>query len=78
MKSYTKILLTAALAILLSAGPVAAASQPPAVGGKLPEITLAAPQDVELQLYLGINGKQTFTIPDIKAEVVLIEIFSMY
>jgi len=77
MKSYTKILLTAALGFLLSIA-LAAASQPPAVGGKLPEITLAAPQDAESQLYLGVSGKQTFSIPEIKAEVVLIEIFSMY
>ena len=78
MKCYLKIWLAAALGFLLSFGPAGAASQPPAVGGKLPEITLAAPQSAELQLYLGVSGKQTFTIPEIKAEVVLIEIFSMY
>ena len=78
MKSYTNILLAAALIFLLSVGPAGAASQPPAVGGKLPEITLAAPQNTELQLYLGVSGKQTFAIPEIRAEVVLIEIFSMY
>ena len=78
MKSYSKILLAAALIFLLSVGPAGAASQPPAVGGKLPEITLAVPENTELQLYLGVSGKQTFAIPEIKAEVVLIEIFSMY
>jgi hypothetical protein len=78
MKSYSRILLAAALCYLLSGGPADAASQPPVVGGKLPEITFAAPQDTELQLYLGVNGKQTFTIPEIRAEIVLIEIFSMY
>ena len=78
MKSYSKILLAAALGFLLSIGPAGAASQPPSVGGKLPEVTLAAPQNTELQLYLGVSGKQTFAIPEIKAEVVLIEIFSMY
>jgi hypothetical protein len=31
-----------------------------------------------LRQYLGLVGKQTFAIPEIKAEVVLIEIFSMY
>jgi len=78
MKSYSRILLAAALCYLLSGGLAGAASQPPAVGGKLPEITFAAPQDTELQLYLGVSGKQTFAIPEIKAEIVLIEIFSMY
>ena len=78
MKCHLKIWLAAALGFLLSVGAAGAASQPPAVGGQLPEITLAAPQNAELQLYLGVSGKQTFAIPEIKAEVVLIEIFSMY
>ena len=78
MKCYLKIWLAAALVFFLSAGLAGAASQPPAVGGKLPEITLDVPQSAELQLYLGVNGKQTFAIPEIKTEVVLIEIFSMY
>ena len=78
MKFYLKILLAAALSFLLSGVPAGAASQPPAVGGQLPEIAFAVPQDTELQLYLGVSGKQTFAIPEIKAEIVLIEIFSMY
>lgn len=77
MKSYSKILLSAVI-FLLSVGTAGASSQAPAVGGKLPEITFTVPQDTELQSYLGLSGKQTFTIPEIKAEVVLIEIFSMY
>ena len=78
MKFFSKIMLAVATCLYLTGGPVGAASKPPAVGGKLPEITLAAPQNAELQLYLGVGGKQTFAIPEIKAEVVLIEIFSMY
>ncbi len=78
MKSYSKILLAAAVCFLFSVGPAGAASQPPAVGGKLPEITLITPQDTEIQSYLGVSGKQAFAIPEIKAEIVLIEIFSMY
>jgi hypothetical protein len=78
MKFYSKILLAAAMCFFFFGGPAGAASQPPAVGGKLPEIALAAPQNAELQMYLGVSGKQTFAIPEINAEVVLIEIFSMY
>ena len=78
MKPYPKILLAAAICFLLSVGSAGAASEPPAVGGKLPDIELGAPQNPELQLYLGVSGKQTFAIPEIKAEIVLIEIFSMY
>ena len=78
MKLNSKILIAAAICIFLSGQTPVAASEPPAVGGKLPEITLSAPQEAELQLYLGVSGKQTFAIPEIKARIVLIEIFSMY
>lgn len=78
MQFISKILFAAAMCFFLAGTPADAASQPPAVGGQLPDITLAAPSGNELQLYLGVSGKQTFAIPEIKAEVVLIEIFSMY
>jgi hypothetical protein len=80
MKLYSKIVsgMAAYLFLFVFAGLADTASQPPAAGGKLPEISLPAPQDIELRQYLGIGGKGTFSIPEIKAEVVLIEIFSMY
>ncbi len=56
----------------------AAETKPPAEGGVFPAIDLGVPQSAEYRQYLGITGKKTFTIPEIKAEVVLIEIFSMY
>ena len=65
-------------ALILCPLAVVAAIKPPAEGGILPEIVLSAPENSELQQYLGLTGKKTFTIPEIKAEVVLIEIFSMY
>ena len=58
--------------------PNAAANEPPPVGGVLPDIVLNVPQKPELQSYLGVAGKKTFRIPEIHAEVVIIEIFSMY
>lgn len=78
MQFIPKILLAAMVCFLLAGPSAVDASQPPAVGGKLPDIVLAAPPGAELQLYLGVSGKETFVIPEIKAEVVLIEIFSMY
>ena len=57
---------------------VLAATQPPPVGGVLPEIVLNAPDQAEHQTYLGIEGRKTFTIPDIDARIVIVEIFSMY
>jgi len=57
---------------------VAAEGQPPAEGGALPAITLPAPKDATHQAYLGLTGKKEFTIADIPAEVVIIEIMNMY
>ncbi|UCD33959.1 MAG: TlpA family protein disulfide reductase [Desulfobacterales bacterium] len=51
---------------------------PPKTGELLPEITLSVPQETEHQKYLGLPDNGQFTIPQIKAEVVLIEFFSMY
>jgi hypothetical protein len=78
MKLYSKFVFGAAAFLFLWAGMANPASQPPAVGGKLPEIILAVPHEIELRQYLGLSGKETFAIPEIKAEVVLIEIFNMY
>lgn len=78
MRICATVFVGAALFLFLSGGSVNAAAQPPVVGGQLPDFRLEVPQDTELQLYLGVDGKQTFAIPEIRAEVVLIEIFSMY
>jgi hypothetical protein len=64
--------------LFLFPGFVGADTQPPAEGGILPQISLDVPQSVGYQHYLGIAGKNKFMIPEIKAEIVLIEIFSMY
>ena len=63
---------------LLSAGFSSADTHPPAVGGVLPEFSLPVPENDDHQSYLGVAGKEDFSIPEIKAEVVIIEIFSMY
>ncbi|MGD9077822.1 MAG: hypothetical protein PVG96_00710 [Desulfobacterales bacterium] len=64
--------------LLVSAGVARATSQPPAVGGQLPEFTLPVPKSNEHQEYLGLAGKDAFKITEISAEVIIIEIFSMY
>ena len=56
----------------------AAENLPPAEGGTLPAISLPVPTDTGQQTYLGLVEKKSFTIADIAAEVVIIEIFSMY
>lgn len=57
---------------------VSAATQPPPEGGVLPEIVLPAPHKPEHLTYLGIKENQPFTIPQIDARIVIVEIFSMY
>ena len=64
--------------LLVSAGFARADSQPPAVGGKLPEFSLPVPKSDEHQEYLGLAGKESFKISEISADVVIIDIFSMY
>jgi len=51
---------------------------PPAKGGVLPPIKLPVPKDPGEKSYLGLSGSGFFRIPQIKAKVVIIEIFSMY
>jgi len=53
------------------------ASQPPE-GGQLPDIKLPIPTSPAERCYLGLTGEGSFTIPQIKAKVAIIEIFSMY
>lgn len=55
-----------------------AADQPPPAGGVLPDIALAVPKNPEQLAYLGLKANKTFTVPQVDAEVVIIEVFSMY
>lgn len=54
------------------------ASTPPKKGGVLPAINLPIPKDAVGKSYLGLTGEGLFKIQQIKANVVVIEIFSMY
>ena len=75
----TSIVNWVSIFLLLSMGVVSAGTAPPKEGEVLPEITLSVPDMHTHQDYLGIaKDKKTFHIPEIKAKVVLIEIFSMY
>ena len=77
MSGVIKYLVVFVGILLLTASFSKADSQPPAVGGVLPEFDLSVPRSDEHRKYLGVGG-ETFTIPEIKAEVVIVEIFSMY
>jgi len=66
------------LVVFLSVGTALAAVQPPLEGGVLPDMEFSVPKTPENLEYLGLSGKDTFRIPEIKADVVIVEIFSMY
>jgi hypothetical protein len=58
--------------------PTLAASKPPAPGETLPSFDLTVPLDAEARSYLGLSESGQFTVPQIEAQVVIIQIFNMY
>ncbi|MDX9820367.1 MAG: TlpA disulfide reductase family protein [Syntrophales bacterium] len=66
------------MTILLCWTPATVISAEPAAGQPLPDFSLAVPKDAGLRNYLGLSGGATFRIAEIKAQAVVIEIFSMY
>lgn len=52
---------------------------PPAVGEQLPGFTLPAPKDSAERGYLGLTFlNRSFRIPELKAELIIVQVFSMY
>lgn len=51
---------------------------PPKEGSKVPFIKLHTPETLEERTYLGIEQEGFFTIPSIKADVVIVYFFSLY
>ena len=67
------------LLFLLMGPPVFAAEVlPPPEGGVLPGFVLKVPDNLKQRQYLGLNDQGTFAVSEIHADVVIIEIFSMY
>ncbi len=67
--------------ILLLASVTASHSQEtPKAGEKFPPVTLPAPDNPAHREYLGLpeDGGETFSLSDIRAPVIIVEIFSMY
>jgi thiol-disulfide isomerase/thioredoxin len=58
--------------------PTLAANKPPQKGEVLPVMNLPMPKNPVEKGYLGLSGDGSFKIPQIKANVVIVEIFSMY
>ena len=77
----TRIRICCLYVLILSAAaclPTSAADRPPAAGESFPGVVLEVPDNTDLKEYLGLKDAGTFNIPMIGAEVVIVEIFSMY
>jgi peroxiredoxin len=64
--------------LLTLVSPVLPANKPPAKGETLPVFNLPIPKSPAEKGYLGLSGDGLFKIPQIKAKVVIVEIYSMY
>lgn len=76
-----KIVILLAVMAILSLGlgfSALTANKPPEKGEVLPVINLPIPKNPVEKGYLGLSGDGFFKIPQIKANVVIVEIFSMY
>jgi len=76
-----KIVILSAVMTILSLGlgfSALTANKPPEKSEVLPVINLPIPKNPVEKGYLGLSGDGFFKIPQIKANVVIVEIFSMY
>ena len=55
-----------------------ATTKPVAKGTTFPSIQLLVPEDAAFRNYLGLSGSGKFTIPQIRARVVIVQVFSRY
>ncbi len=67
-----------AILFSVSVSSTLAASVPPSKDDVLPKINLPIPKNPAEKSYLGLPGAGSFKIPQIKAKVVIVEVFSMY
>jgi peroxiredoxin len=81
MRKVSLMLLFMAVAFLVVHMPLAgcgAETDPPGEGEVLPDFTLTPPDDPGEKQYLGLDERDPFKISQIKADLVIVEIFSMY
>ena len=72
------LIIVAVVFLVLSSMQVCTSENMPEKGSLFPSITLPVPEKEAEKAYLGLTGKGTFTLSQIKAEVVIVEIYSMY
>jgi len=78
MKGCLFVAMVSIVVMGLAGSGLRAATEPPPEGGVLPQFELSVPDDAQARGYLGLPGTGKFAIPQIKARLVIIEIFSMY
>ena len=77
----TPILLGLGLLFLLSGWPTGLQAQGKKTikkGEIFPEVALKIPSQANDRTYLGISGGDLFKVKDLKAEVILVEVFDVY
>jgi peroxiredoxin len=78
MPKKTAITLAFVFLLCITATVIFAQNTPPKVGSALPEMELTKPDNSAELKYLGLSGKGNFRVNQVKAKVVIIQIFSMY
>jgi thiol-disulfide isomerase/thioredoxin len=78
MKKIYLTLPVIAMLLIAVVSPVLAADKSPEKGETLPVFNLPIPKSPSEKAYLGLSGDGFFKIPQIKAKVVIVEIYSMY
>lgn len=79
MKRKLACLVVIILALLMTKASAAAENIPPKVGTFLPEMILSKPGDSTDLKYLGLlGGGKSFKVVQIKATIVIIQVYSMY
>jgi peroxiredoxin len=78
MKKNLTVLAILTFLFSITVFPALADNKPPQKGEVLPVINLPVPKSPDEKNYLGLSGSGIFRISQIKAQVVIVEIFSMY
>ena len=78
MKKIILLLLTLAVGSVSFVPRALGKSKIPQQGQVLPQFILPAPDELHHRNYLGIREEETFKVSQIKAPIIIIEIFSMY
>lgn len=78
MKRKISLLTFVAMMLFASSSIFASGNITPQVGSTFPSIEFPKPSDSKLLNYLGLSGSGNFKINQIKADVLIVEIFSMY